>query len=153
MKNKNFRRSLIDISVHAGTSVIGAVLIYFFYKNPFYILSFFIGSIFIDLDHFIDYFLYYGFRFNLRKFVGVEYLASGKVYMFIHSWEILIILLSVSLIFRLDYLFFFSIGMSIHLLIDTFHEIRPLFYSIFFRMHKKFNAHVLCPNSVARLSK
>ncbi len=54
----------------------------------------FIGGILIDLDHFIDYFLFYGFHFDLTEFFqGVQFLNSGKVYVFFHAWEYLLALL------------------------------------------------------------
>lgn len=48
----------------------------------------------IDLDHFIEYFLTFGWNFNLDQFIqGAEYLKSEKMRVFFHAWEYVIILL------------------------------------------------------------
>lgn len=143
--NKNLRRVIPDILSHLCLGLVGAGLVYFAYKNRLYALSFFIGSVFIDLDHLIDYFLYYGFRFNLKKFLSLGYLASGKVYMPLHSWELFFIIFFLSIIFDLTPLFFFSLAVGVHLLFDTLHRVRPLFYCLIYRASKGFDAHFLCP--------
>ena len=150
--NKNLKKVIIDISSHLMLALIGSGFIYFGFRNMLYAFSFFVGSIFIDLDHLIDYFLYDGFRFSLKRFLSLEYLRAGKVYIVLHSWEIFFVLFISSIIFRLDYLFFFSLGMAVHLVFDTFHRIRPLFYCLIYRAHKKFDANFLCPECLESLT-
>ena len=139
------------MATHLSIALAGSGLIYYWFKDVFLALSFFAGSIVIDLDHFIDYFLYYGFRFNLRRFLSLECLLSGKVYIVLHSWELVFFLVAVSAVFDLSYLFFFSLAMAVHLSFDTIHRIRPLFYFLIYRACHKFDAHFLCPECLERL--
>ncbi|MFC1514608.1 hypothetical protein ACFL5X_01740 [Candidatus Omnitrophota bacterium] len=143
--NSNLRRVIPDVASHLCIGLIGSGLIYIALGNKLYALAFFLGSIFIDLDHLIDYFMYFGFHFSLKKFFSLEYLRSGKVYMFFHSWELFIIIFAVSIAFDFFPLFFFSLAIAVHLLFDTLHRIRPLFYFLIYRAAKNFDARLLCP--------
>lgn len=49
----------------------------------------------IDLDHLIEYWLVFGWSFNLSHFVqGFEYLESAKMRVVFHGWEYVIMLLA-----------------------------------------------------------
>jgi len=54
-------------------------------------IAFLIG-IFIDLDHWLDYFAYFGLKINLSDFFNVaSYIKpSGKIYVLFHGWEFVI---------------------------------------------------------------
>ena len=143
--NKRLRGVVIDIMIHFCVGFIGWGLIYLGFNNMLYSLFFLIGAIFIDIDHFIDYFLYYGLSFNPIKFFKLEYLASEKAYVFFHSWELFAIMFSLSIIFNLNYLFFFSLGVAIHLSCDSLYRVKPLFYCLIYRAYHNFNARKICP--------
>jgi hypothetical protein len=149
--NKNLKRVIADIATHLSLALIGSAVIYFWFRDVFYALSFFMGSVFIDLDHFVDCFLHFGLRFSLKDFFGLEYLRSGKVYMFLHSWELFAVIFSISIIFDITNLFFFSLALAIHLLFDTLHRVKPLFYCLIYRASKGFNARDLCPECLENL--
>ena len=97
------------------------------YRNYINVGNFFVGLVatfFIDLDHFVDYFLYAGFRFNLHEFVGGNYFGeANRILVLLHSWEL------VGLIFlcyllnhknsRYLWLLFVGIGMSVHIVFDN----------------------------------
>lgn len=52
-----------------------------------------LSGVFIDLDHFFDHFLTFGFNFNYDYFIKGEYfLRSGKTYIVFHGFEYVIIL-------------------------------------------------------------
>ncbi|MBN1263819.1 MAG: hypothetical protein JW991_05720 [Candidatus Pacebacteria bacterium] len=55
-------------------------------------VCFFFGFL-IDLDHWLDYFFYFGLKISLSNFFKVASYtaASGKVYLFLHGWEWVII--------------------------------------------------------------
>ncbi|MBD3296618.1 MAG: hypothetical protein GF392_04560 [Candidatus Omnitrophica bacterium] len=76
----------------------------------------FTGGVLIDLDHFVDYGMYYGFRFHPGRFFSHAYLASGKTYLFLHSWELVAGLWILSIFFRI--LLPLAAGMTLHLAID-----------------------------------
>ena len=57
-----------------------------------------LGGVFIDLDHLIDYILAFGTKFNLIFFLkGYQFLKTDKIYVPLHSWELVIILLLTSI--------------------------------------------------------
>ena len=90
---------------------------------------------FLDLDHFFDYFLSEGLKLNLRDFFhGVHFEKSKKAYVLLHSWEFVIllsilVLFSRVLFFR-DLLLYVIIGLTVHLLYDTWSN-RAQWYSYF----------------------
>jgi len=90
--------------------------------TPKHLLIGLVSVLFIDLDHLIDYFLYYGFSFNLHDFaLGTQFAYSGKVYV----------------------LFVITLGMLSHVLYDTAYYSFPLIdYSLVYRIIKNFDISV-----------
>ncbi|MFH1847203.1 MAG: hypothetical protein ABH869_06600 [Candidatus Omnitrophota bacterium] len=133
-------KTAIDLFLHFIFTFLLAV----FFKNftgswvwPFLAVA---GGIFIDIDHFIDYHLYYGFKFHIGDFFKRGYLASGKCYIVFHSWELVFVLwlLAVPVISITPLV----LGMTIHLLIDQFYSRGPKTLSLFFfyRWYHHFSA-------------
>lgn len=53
----------------------------------------------MDADHLFDYVLAFGLRFRLDYFLkGYQFLKSDKIYLPLHSWELVIILLTIALL-------------------------------------------------------
>ena len=104
-----------------------------------------IGGILIDLDHFVDYFLYYGPKINLSDFFNHRYLASGKCYIFLHSWEVIMLMWIFS--FYFFWLTPVAAGMTLHLLTDWFFgsHSRLIHLSLIYRWHHKFNTDKIFP--------
>jgi hypothetical protein len=106
----------------------------------------FIGGILIDLDHFIDYFLYAGFKFNLRDFLLIDNLKSGRIYIVFHSWElILLIYLAGLFLGSKRYALALSLGMLAHMSVDSFFQKAVLPYSIIYRWCNRFDAKKILP--------
>ena len=84
---------IIDLIMHLVSAVLIGALIYLKTYNLVYLMIFIMGAVFVDLDHLIDYFIYYKNKFRLYDFMRCLYLRSGKVYVFLHSWEMVIIIL------------------------------------------------------------
>lgn len=127
------------------------VLISFFIWRRFrdfrLILVVFLFGIFIDIDHWFDYFAWFGSKINLSNFFNVASYVhqSGKVYILLHGWEWLpIFWLTGKLIGRkikmrgLEWAIFLSfLG---HLLWDNFSfPHHPLAYSFLFRLINNFS--------------
>ena len=116
--------------------------------TPKHLLIGLVSVLFIDLDHLIDYFLYYGFSFNLHDFaLGTQFAYSGKVYVFFHSWELLLLLLTAGFYQikkKNNYvLFVITLGMLSHVLYDTAYYSFPLIdYSLVYRIIKNFDISV-----------
>ena len=108
--------------------------------------AFFFGFL-IDIDHFFDYFAYYGCRFSLTEFldVGGYMLPAGKIYVPLHGWEYLLVFVLLGrwvekrwrvpgLVWAIVLPYF---G---HLLIDHFSfSHHPLMYSLVFRLLNGFS--------------
>ncbi|MFH0763142.1 MAG: hypothetical protein V1925_04560 [Candidatus Omnitrophota bacterium] len=145
MKEKLRRRNL-DLPVHFLVTAIACLLIYLKTAKPAYIFIFVLGAIFIDLDHFIDYFLYFGTKFRMKDFMGSTYLDSGKVYLFFHSWELVLTAFILSVIFKSTGLFIFFLGVLSHLVIDNVQRKNPLIYFIIYRIMMSFDRKILLPD-------
>lgn len=109
---------------------------------------------FIDIDHLIDYFLYFNWNFNLIYFIkGYHFLLSGKLYILLHGWEYAIITLVLFLVFYKNQKFrkakivLFSAGVSLffHLLTDSMMNEGLMFksYSLIYRFKNNFEIEKL----------
>ena len=79
----------IDLVTHV---IVTLVLVYYFWRASggwLWPVLTVIGGILIDMDHFFDYFLYYGIKFNFFDFFDHRYKSSGKSYALFHSIEII----------------------------------------------------------------
>ena len=85
---------LLDELVHLALALGVGLIFYWRYRRWELILSALFVGVLIDVDHLIDYFLYFGARINLSNFFNVKsYMeASGKIYVFFHAWEWVIFL-------------------------------------------------------------
>jgi len=145
-KQKKLRiATIVDLVLHFFTALVLSLFFLWIKGGWLWPALCILGSIFIDLDHFIDYFIYYGFKLDLKKFFTHKYVTSGKVYIVFHSWELILILLMFS--FKISWLVPFAAGMTVHLLIDQFisHTGKPLFYFLTYRALYDFNAIALNP--------
>jgi len=137
--------NLIDISIHSFVAIVFSALIYFKSGNLSYVFIFLSGSILIDLDHLVDHFLYFKKKFNLKDFFSSASLASGKVYVFLHAWELNIIIFVFGLILSSKELLFLAAGLTAHLVVDCVYNKKFLAYFLFYRIIKKFNAKIFHP--------
>ena len=137
---------LLHLSIHLGFSLLAGLIIFLIWRKP--LLSFsggILGGFFIDLDHFIDYFLAFGLKFNLDYFShGYQFLKSGKVYVLFHGWEYVIILIAVVFVLKSKrwkaFLFAIALGAFFHLgtdlVIDEGMSIKN--YSVLYRARNDF---------------
>lgn len=85
------RGFILNESVHfLLTGLVGAFLFWRFRDWKLILISFITGVL-IDVDHWFDYFAYYGLDINFANFfdVGSYVKPSGKVYILFHGWEYL----------------------------------------------------------------
>ncbi|MBM3209298.1 hypothetical protein FJZ40_03340 [Candidatus Shapirobacteria bacterium] len=63
------------------------------YKKWGLVIVALVFGIFIDVDHWFDYLMYYGWQIDLGRFFEVEkyVMGSGKIYVLLHGWEYLVI--------------------------------------------------------------
>jgi hypothetical protein len=84
---------------------LAALIGYYFgwrFKRPVLGIVFgILGGFLIDLDHVLEYFLFYGLHFNFTYFVeSRQYLLTDKVKIFFHAWEYFPLLLLIAWLFR-----------------------------------------------------
>lgn len=139
-KNKRYFRTTIDLTIHLMLTLILAVIFRAYTGGWMWPVLVIVGGVFIDIDHFFDYFLWYGLKFDLRNFFchNAQH-TSGKCYVVFHSWEIVIFMG----VFSSTVLWFtpLAIGMTIHLLIDYLINRHRSFSSFFllYRWKHRFN--------------
>lgn len=142
---KKIHQITIDIITHFVLTMTISAWIYLQTKIPVSAGIFILGGIFIDLDHLIDYFLFTKNKFILSDFLNIRYVKSGKVYLFLHSWELIFGILALVAIFNSHGLYILFLGMSLHLLIDNVQRKNPLAYFLIYRFIQKFNATIILP--------
>ena len=122
---------------HFLISAIISIVFFFLTKNIVASLICLSAGFLIDIDHILDYGIIYK-KFSLKKAMKGEW-YKDKVYILLHSWEILIIIL---IIFRLNiYTIAFAIGFVQHLIIDIFSyptKNKPLAYFLTYRILTNF---------------
>lgn len=100
---------------------------------------------FIDLDHIIDYFLAFGFNFNLEYFIhGYQFLKTDKIYVLLHGWEYVIALTGCAFVAKTakfkGILLGAALGMLVHLSADVVLNRIPFSsYSIIYRVKSDFS--------------
>lgn len=104
-------------------------------KSYLCVLIVVLTAYFLDLDHLIDYFIFYGFQFSLSGFLSSKYFGlSNRAYVFFHAWEWFFILSLVSLKSGWkSYFTAFSLGLLSHLILDAINVKSFVFYSIIYR--------------------
>lgn len=145
------KRASIDVCAHLFFTILIAMWIYGKTGNLVYVSIFVLGGIFIDLDHLIDHFLCFKNKLNLYDFVNGYYIKTGKVYVFLHSWEINFILFMLALNIRSYGLFLLFLSLSIHLAIDNIQRRNLLAYFIIYRFINNFDINIVFPEVKERL--
>jgi len=145
MLSYRLRRNIIDISAHVLSASVFCAIIYSASGKLSYAAAFLMGAVFIDLDHLIDSFLFSKTKFNLKDFFSASHINSGKVYLILHSWELIFVLFLVSYTLNSAQLFIFACGLTLHLTIDIVQRKNKLAYFIFYRLMKKFDVKVILP--------
>lgn len=131
---------LVDEVMHGVVAIPFAGLLWYKSKSWRQILIFYLVVYLIDLDHLLDYWFYYGLRFDWNEFISLDFFSEkATVYLVFHAWEWVV------------FMFFFSIrrgwksilaavnlGMFAHLLWDIHNFWSVEFYSIIYRAIHEF---------------
>jgi hypothetical protein len=145
VKVHKLRRIILEICVHLAFTIIFSLIIYLKSGNLGYIIIFILGGILIDVDHLVDYSVFFKKRFNLKDFLNATFLESGKIYLILHSWEINLIVFLLGLAIKSNGLLLLALSLTIHLSIDNLQRKNLLIYFFIYRIIKKFDAKVLIP--------
>lgn len=142
---RKLHKTILEICVHLVFTFIFSLIIYLKSGNLGYFITFISGGILIDLDHLIDYFLFFKNRFKLKDFLNAAFIESGKVYLILHSWEINLIVFFLGLTIKSNGLLLLALSLTIHLSIDNLQRKNRLAYFFTYRVINKFDARILFP--------
>jgi hypothetical protein len=131
--------------IHFLSALLAGFLVWKIYQRP---IGAFLSGIFagflVDLDHFFDYFLAFGFNFRLDYFEkGYQFLKDDKLYIIFHGWEyalifIILFIFARSASFKTIFLSL-ALGLLIHLSLDVIIDRVPITcYSIIYRASHNF---------------
>ncbi len=147
----------IDVFLHVIFSLLAAYVAWKAYgdnkkRNLFLSVVYaMVGGVLIDLDHFIDNLLAFGWNFNYGYFITGEYfLKTGKTYVFFHGFEYLIILFVVFFFAKTKMikmiLLSLTLAMAFHLGVDIiFYSIPIKNYFILYRIFNDFKVDMASP--------
>ena len=121
---------------HVVISALFAGVIYALTKSLGSAVACWTMGVFIDLDHFLEYFREFHWKVDLREFFRASYEgAYEKVWVVLHAWEWLVLLLV--FLWKQDWPVIWVglwIGWFQHMVLDQiFNKPHPLGYSILFR--------------------
>lgn len=140
----------LHISIHIILSILAGFIVWKVWKKPAAsFISALISGVAVDFDHFIDYYLAFGWNFNLYYFKqGFEFLRSDKMYTLFHGWEYVIMLLLAVLIFRAKAVktvfLALALGLFFHLSADVIIDGMPAkSYLIIYKIKNNFDIEKL----------
>lgn len=147
-RNRYWNKLTLDLLAHLIVTLSLACIFFAKGNSLMAVFCCFVGGILIDLDHLLDYFSWYGNKFNIKDFLGSRYFAeSGKLYLPFHSWELIIMLWVGAFATGLGWIYALSSSMTAHMVIDhAIHKKKPLYYSLVNRWIKGFDHNRLDPN-------
>lgn len=121
--------------LHGLFVIPGSIYIYYKTKSLKLVILAICITYFIDLDHLIDYFFYYGATFNLSDFLQGNQFVSDNAIIAFHGWEYSIVLYWALRFKNLKWVFLSILaGYLPHLLLDTISTGKIGLYSIFYRL-------------------
>lgn len=133
---------LMQARYHVVVSLGVGAIIYAVFKSLGLALAFALSGIFIDLDHFIDYWVQAGFSLKIKEFFDFCYGRKfHKSYLLLHGWEWLVLLLVGSWLSGWNAWVLGTLaGFGLHLVMDQLANGPSLFgYSLVYRCNKKFD--------------
>lgn len=127
-----------DLSAHFIISLEIGFIAYLFYGEAVYFLAALLGGFFIDSDHIFDCFIYFG-KISLRKVLVFPYRRAEKVYLLLHSWELIII--TGFFVFWQQALFWqvFVFSWAMHLLVDNIDQLKKKRLGHYFFIYRLVN--------------
>jgi len=130
------------VAEHTVISAVAGGVVYYFSKSPVSAGSAFLAGIFIDIDHFVDYFLNVAFRIDIKDFFRkCTTYSMKKFYVPLHSYEVILLLIAVNLAVKSEIALGVLVGFSVHLMADLSGNFtKVLSYSLIYRIAKKFDS-------------
>lgn len=112
----------LHLLIHFTFALLAGFIVWlFFRRNLIWALGgAILGGFLVDFDHFLDYYLAFGWNFNFYWFAkGYEFLKLDQIHLFLHGWEYVIIILIIGLFLKKPkikiFLFAVALGLFFHL--------------------------------------
>jgi len=130
-----------DELMHGFINILFAGIFYYKCRNiKMSALVLFVTYI-IDIDHLVDYFLFYGVNFSFSTFISLDYFGiTQRAVVPFHAWEWVVLLVMYSTQTKKYKLLLRAIatGMFAHLIWDSITVGTPIFYIILYRISQSF---------------
>ena len=141
LKFANESGLILDEIQHGLVSFLFCLFLYTKTKSLKYSVIPLLVTYVMDLDHWVDYLLYYGFDINITRFLGGEYFhVTKRAVVPLHAWEWCLAL--GYWVYRekmwKSYKAAVALGIMSHLIWDTYRIGNPLFYSMIYRIYHDF---------------
>lgn len=140
----------VHLSIHIAFSLLAGLVVWRIWGKPFWAFFFALaGGFLVDFDHFIDYYLAFGFDWSLDYFRnGYPFLKSGQILVLFHAWEYAAVLILSALLFKskIAKTIFLSLalGLFFHLATDVVVDKMPVkSYFIIYRISHNFDIKYL----------
>jgi len=89
----------------------------------------------LDADHLVDYFLYFGAKFNIKDFFLYDYYFKPSALIPLHGWEYMAVMLALyNYKYKNNYLLSIIFGYSMHMVIDAINIGSVIHYFLFYRL-------------------
>lgn len=131
----------MKVKHHIISSGIISSAVYILTNSTMNTVASFLAGIFIDMDHFIDYYLNYGFSYKFKEiYKAVSEVRLSKIYVLLHSYELLAIFWALIFIVPLSNLYLaIAIGFTQHIFLDQiYNPAVTKAYFLSYRVSKKF---------------
>jgi len=144
----------VKLYQHTALSLVGSGVIYLFSHSISAALACFLSGIFIDLDHFFEYFYFFGYRnFSFKNFFrAADEHVYKRFFLFLHSYELAAVFWILSLTFiRRPWAWGFSLGFTLHIIADQiYNPCAPFTYLLIFRLKHRFEGDRLFPPEIQK---
>ncbi|MCF7872931.1 MAG: hypothetical protein K9L80_01825 [Candidatus Omnitrophica bacterium] len=136
---------ILDLIIHIIISLEVFLIVYFKTGEIFYLIPVILGGILIDIDHLIDYIIQFE-GLSLKKILVFPYKKRKNIYLFFHSWELVILGAFFSFFYNSLFWQVFFCSWGLHLLVDNIDGAKAkgfLHYFFTYRLVKGFKAEKL----------
>lgn len=136
-------------AVHFLLSACVGTFVFFLTGESIAFIAALIFGFFVDGDHLVDHLIYTRGKLDIGEFFrGGSFVHTGRVYVILHSYELVILFFLLALCTLTSYTSFWlaaALSLFFHLLFDTYHTklSRPFSYFLLYRYRKGFDMDLL----------